>query len=83
MSYQRKFENRKRLKKTYCSTKTKCSGGVYYDARKGRYVRYYLYKRGNCRHIYKRLSNKRVRKSTYINNGAGYKRIYDYWWEIL
>ena len=65
MSYRIKLETNKRLKKLYCSTRNKVSGGVYYYREKDRYIRYYLYKRGNFKHICKRSSNKRVRKSLY------------------
>lgn len=83
MSYRRKLETNKRLKKLYYSTRNKVSGGVYYDREKGRYIRYYLYKKGNLKRTCKRLSNKRVRKSSYIKNGARYKRVYDYWRELI
>lgn len=82
MGYHRKLETNKRLKKLYCSTRNKVSGGVYYGREKGRYIRYYLYKKGNFKCTCKRLSNKRVRKSSYIKNRAGYKRVLDYLREL-
>ena len=83
MSYRRKREDERRLKRLYDKTKHHYGAGVYFDKDKNRYIRYYASKRsGNTKYL-KRQSNKRVRRSQSSMRHGQYKRLFDYWWELF
>ena len=79
MSYSRKQEDHKRLKKLASTNKY---AAAYYSNYKKRFVRVYLSK--NCDSSYwKRYSNKKVRKAADVCSGNAYRKVFDYWWTIL
>ena len=82
MSYHRKQEENRRLKKIYDKTKTWYGTGVYYDEDKGRFIRYSCHDKWTkvyCR----RITRRRLKKEEGFCKGCKYKKLYDYWWEIL
>lgn len=83
MSHKRKREDNRRLKKLYEDTKNSYGAGAYYDDRKKRYVRVYV-RRSHTKKDYKRYSNKRLRQNrSVVLRGNKYRRVFDYWWELL
>lgn len=78
MSYKRKKEDTRRLRKTYESTGGYLVG-VYYSDRKQRYVRFYQGKKAK---YFRKCSNKRVRKEPETLQYGKYRRAYDYWWKL-
>ena len=47
----------------------------------GKYIKYP--KNSNRQQYLKKLSSRRVRHSTYLpSKGNGYRRVFDYWWEL-
>lgn len=83
MSHKRKREDNRRLKKLYEDTKSSYGAGAYYDDRKKRYVRVYV-RRSHTKKDYKRYSNKRLRQNRSVAlRGNKYRRVFDYWWELL
>jgi hypothetical protein len=86
MSYQRNIEDKRRLKKLYLETKNSCIVGAYYDDKKNRMIRYSPSDNGNAKisttKYLKRQSNKKIRRSCDVFQRGGYKKQYDYWWEL-
>lgn len=73
--YARKQIGKKRLNKLYgCS-------GWWVIHNKGEYKKKcYI----NSSKYHKRYSNKKVRRyKNFIGNGGDYRKLYDYWWEVL
>lgn len=83
MSYRRSKERNRRLKKLYDKTKNYYGCGVWYNDKKGRYIRYYPSNVTGYTKYLRRLSNRKVRKTKDIPNGNAYKRVFDYWWELF
>lgn len=84
MSYKRCVEDRARIRKLYNDVGHHYTPCVYYDERKGRIIKTYLSsgRKGRARWL-KRQSNKKIRKyKGYIRKGA-YKKVFDYWWELI
>lgn len=79
MSYRRKIGDKHRLQKTYRATRNSCLVGVYYDRRKGRLMRFY---QSRMAKYLRRCGNKRVRNAEITLQHGGYRKIYDYWWEL-
>ena len=81
MGYKRSKEQRRRDARTYSKTKTSYGKGIYYDKEKGIYRRYQLPERTR---FVKRKCNRAVRryKGALSTKGA-YRRVSEYWWEIL
>ena len=79
VSYRRKQEDNRRLKKTYAQTKNAYGNGVYFDENKGRYIRVYSPRSAK---FFRKQSNKRVRKSNFSMRVGEYLKQYDYWWQI-
>lgn len=82
MGYRRSQERNRRLEKLYEKTKHGYSAGAYYDRDKGRYVRY------SCHNKFlRKLSRKRIRNAEKTDapsrQKGRYKRLYDYWWNLL
>jgi len=46
----------------------------------GRYIKYP--RNSNAQRFLKRYSNRIVRKSPISRKGAGYKKLFDYWWSL-
>lgn len=83
MGYFRATEQKKRNIKVYYQTKNYYGAGVYYDDQKQRYIRYYPNSKSGLTKLLKRVSNKKVRNAKEIHNHCQYKRLYDYWWNLL
>lgn len=79
MSHRRKMEEKRKLKRLYKKTQYSSRAGAYYDEDKKRYMRWYTPRIGK---YYRRISNKRVRRTKYLVNGNTYKKYFDYWWEL-
>ena len=76
--YYRKRIDKKKLKKL---NKYPWWWIAYFDDEKGFYKRYYLSER---KKFIKKCSNKKVRKSVNFSlKGAGYRKCYDFWWELF
>lgn len=76
--YKRQLIKIKKLKLLYLKTKNYYGCGAYYN--KGRLIKY------TCSSSYwKNHSNRIIRRKKLlkINNGAQYKKLFDYWWTIL
>ena len=82
MSHRRSREDDKRLKKLYEETKNSYGAGAYYDEKKGILRQYSVHskfiKNQSTRTIRRKLKN-----SDIIYSKGQYKRLYDYWWELL
>ena len=82
MSYRRKQEENRRLKRLYSKTKCSYGAGAYYDEQKDRFIRYSCHNKWTkvyCR----RITRRRLKKEEGFCKGCKYKKLYDYWWEIL
>lgn len=79
MSHRRKTKEKHKLKRLYDQTQSSYWSGAYYSEDKKRYIRCYAPRIGK---FYRRISNKRVRRTKYLVNGNTYKRYFDYWWEL-
>ena len=82
MSYQRKQEDKRRLKKLHDETKYNFATGAYFSERKDRLVRSYPSNTPGLTKWLRRISNKKVRRNEDNLNNSLYKRIFDYWWWI-
>lgn len=83
MGYKRFNENKHRMEWLYKNTQSHYGHGAYRSESGDRYYRYNdSYKSGHTKYL-RRISNKRVRRNKERYNHAGYKRIYDYWWQLF
>ena len=82
MSYHRKQEEKRRLKKTYNQTKHAYGCGVYYDERKNRFIRHSCHNKWTKTHC-RRMTRRRLNRQFNCYSGCLYKKFYDYWWKIL
>lgn len=80
MSYKRSVQEQQRLRSLYQKTSNKMRG-CYFDERKGRYIQTYY--SGKYARYLKRRSNKKVRRNDELLVRGGYKRCFDYWWELF
>lgn len=84
MSYQRKKEDKKRLKELYKKTKNNYCSGAYFDTKKKRIIRYWI--SGDTK-FWKKHSNKKIRRKfkdvEKFQQKCLYKKIFDYWWTIF
>ena len=82
--YYRKIEDDKRKKKIYRCYKKKHwyfrVSGVYYDEEKQRFVRFW---RDKTSKQYKRICNRRFRRTREIYNHGSYKKYTDFWWMLM
>lgn len=82
--YYRKIEDEKRKKKLYHYYKNNhwyfwvC--GVCYDERKHRLVQYWRHKSSKK---YKRICNRRFRRTKGIYNHGSYKKYTEFWWMLI
>ena len=81
MGYFGSKNRNKKLNKIYQSTKNSYGSGVWFDEDKNRLIRYY---RGKRSKFLKRLGNRKFRriKNSELQN-CQYKKVFDYWWELL
>mgnify|MGYP007070039828 CR=1 FL=1 len=80
MSWNRSRETKRRLRKLSRET----SGiikGVWYDSDKGRYVR--IYYASKYKKWLRVKANRKVRRTKDVPNISGYRKIYNYWWELF
>ena len=80
MSHRRSVEDERRLKKTYEETKNDYGPGVWYDERKGRYIRSNFtdtWLKTHCRRVIRR----RLKQDAVFYEKGLYKKYFDYWWE--
>ena len=82
--YGRKQEDDRRNKKLLDGPGERYRCGVWYDEEAGRYKRYYL----QCKQV-KKMCHRATRRKLDTKHGeicgnrGFFKRVYDYWWEIL
>ena len=80
MSYERSCNRNRCLLKLYNKTKYKYIG-VYYDRDKNRYIKS---KRPNLSKWHKKQSNRKLRRNKNLNyKNSQYKKLYDFWWELI
>lgn len=83
MSYRRKKEDKKRLKRLYEKTNNASTGaGVYYSDKKKRYIKTTASTATGYTKFLRRISNKKYRKHKEIHNFSAYKKLFDYWWAL-
>lgn len=82
MSYRRSKERDRRLKKLYWQTRTNGDRGAYYDIQKGRYIRFSCSDSPSLAKSLRRQSSKKARTTRDYANHAGYRRVFDYWWNF-
>ena len=83
MSHRRSRETRRRLKKLSVSSPRYTPSGAWYDEDKGRYIRYYARGSHGCTKWLRTVANRKVRRAKNVLQGGGYRRVYDYWWELV
>lgn len=83
MAYKQSQNRKKRLLKTYRETKNAYGSGVWFNERKGRYVKYTASNTPGYTKFLRRLSNRKVRRAKDIGNYGAYKKQYDYWWTLF
>lgn len=79
-----KYERKKITKQKLNKLKGKCAYYVVGTTNDDRLYRCYLSKRSTGRtHMYKRISNHKVRRNNEFKlKGNGYRKVFDYWWEV-
>ncbi len=82
MSYNRKWEEKRRLKKLYNETKYGYGVGAFYDENKNRIIKYSCHNKWTKEHC-RRMIRRRLKNKFGNYSGCIYKKLYDYWWEIL
>ena len=83
MSYQRKQEDNRRLKKLFDETQNSYGNGAYFDRRKKRIIKCSFSNGSTYPKYLKRQSNKKIRKiKHYLIKRGDYKKLYDYWWML-
>lgn len=83
MGYKRNAETQRRLKRAY---QKRYRTPIYYDEEKGRYIHYHFGKANTkgVRHVLKKLSSKRIRRSSEVYQEKGkHHRHFDFWWELF
>ena len=83
MSHKAARERNRRLKKLNKETEHSYGAGAWFNEKKGRYIRYSCHNKAlkkQCR----RATRRRMKnmKDT-APRGGFYKRVFDYWWELL
>lgn len=85
MASKRAQERNRRLKALYSKTRTKYYGGVFYDRRKNRLIKYNV-SNTTARKFRSKVVRNKIKKSNMESlSGAKswYKKLYDYKWELL
>ncbi len=83
MAYKQARNRRKKLIKTYEETKNNYCSGVWFNEDKNYYVKYTASNTPGYAKMLRRISNKKVRKSTDIGNYGIYRKSYDYKWTLF
>ena len=81
MSYHRKREENRRLKKLYDETKSGYVAGAWYDENKKRFIRYSCNNKWHKEHC-RRMIRRKLKRTFRNYSGCTYKKMYDYWWEV-
>ena len=82
MSHKRKCEENRRLKKLYEKTRHAYGAGVWFDESKGRYIKYSCHNKWLKTHC-RRIIRRRMKNIGMPRKGNGYRKLFDYWWELL
>ncbi len=83
MSHRRSRETRRRFKKLADATSKWFGSEAYYDEDRGRYVRYYARAGKGFPKYLRTVANRKVRRAKNVpQRGGGYRRVYDYQWEL-
>ena len=82
MSHKRKCEENRRLKKLYEKTRHSYGAGVWFDEMKGRYIKYSCHNKWLKTHC-RRIIRRRMKNIGMSRKGNGYRKLFDYWWELL
>lgn len=82
MSYHRSKERNRRLKKLHRQTRNSVDRGAYYDTKKGRYIRVSCSDSPSLAKSLRKRSSKKARTTRDYANHAGYRRVFDYWWNF-
>jgi len=82
MSYRRKKEDNRRLKRLYEETRTSYAAGAWYSDKKKRYIKTTASTASGYTKFLRRISNKKYRKHKEIHNHCTYKKLFDYWWTL-
>lgn len=82
MSHKRKLEDKRRIKKLYEKTKCAYGAGAWFDERKGRYIKYSCHNKWLKTHC-RRMVRRRMKNIGMAQKGNGYRKLFDYWWELL
>ena len=82
MSYHRKQQDKHKLKHLYNETWHSYGAGAYYDERKNRYIKYSCHNKWTRTHC-RRMTRRRLKNVDYSCPNGYYKKMYDYWWEII
>ena len=82
MAYKQAENRRKKLVRTYNETKNHYGSGVWFDEDRNRYIKCSASNTSGYAKQLRRISNKKVRKSSDVGNHAVYRKAYDYKWEL-
>ena len=82
MSHKRKCEEKRRLKKLYEKTKHTYGTGVWFNKDKNRYIKYSCHNKWLKTHC-RRMVRRRMKNIGMSPKGNGYRKLFDYWWELL
>ena len=81
MAWKQSRERNIRLKKRCKGPFMPLTRGVFYNEEKGRCIHYYV---GSRSKFLRKVSNKKVRRYNKLYaNYSGYRKIYDYWYEMF
>ena len=86
MSWRRSTETKRRYKKLYNKTKNHYGSGVWFDDRKGRFIKFSMSRKGRGNHVayVKRKCNRAIRRyKGDLSSPGSYRKISEYWWEIF
>lgn len=82
MSHKRKIEDKHRLKKLYEETKNSYGAGAWFNKNKNRYIRYTCHNKWLKKYCSKAIRRK-MKNMEVSPKGNDYRKIFDYWWELL
>lgn len=83
MNYRSAQERQKRLKRLEKETRHSYGAGAFYDDQKKRIVRYSCHNKKLKKHC-RREMRRRLKNLDYCSRQkCDYKKLYDYWWELL
>lgn len=83
MAYKQAKARHKKLLKTYNETKYNYGSGVAFDEERNFYYKYTASNTPGYTKVLKKLSNKKVRKTSDIGSYSNYRRKYDYNWVLF